>query len=850
MAGASTHALQLLQANQSTEAQLPPLQNSQDVRRERASLEPSQFSWTPVWNRTHLSSYLHNRSTSETRTSDVDGPAHYRIIHVGPTGVSSKVNSKKSDVATIWANTGVEVLLVVIREDIQRIRARIKSPPGWITLQNLETNYRFAVKADRVITIQGVDGEPGINGQYEKDVHETDRGDGNLYPRYKQVGGQYFLRIGFDEGAHWVITTSRSGHPQQVEIYADSACHNDARPITLDSLPPTWPGAWRSAGRGLYGAMPALTVEYRNEGNVRRFPGKACPVLGVVRFDYADYSLDAEEVAGYATMGYNLLYRRISQVLPAMLSPSSSTTLDNAPLESWCQQSLVGAIQRLEQTGVLGIVADSSSLLKCQDLAIQASVRPALMSPLLVWLLVGIAYTKEDRFLILTNDVEALKNARHLLTSRCQLNLSDTVAAEAPSAGAGAGAGAGPGRGGLTPKASKTSKSPKAKARATLKESEVAPPPPPPPCERFLVRSLEDLASRVFLTKRGESVPTMSLQDAVVEAVRALLETEQDVKGILLDSTDLMAYSDALRSVFDLPVWDAVNLCELHHMARPDFVRFEVDDWMARLLFEIGRNEGRQNGPIRKIGILAVDQENVRIPLEQHGYASLDFEVEIATVVGLTRYLASLRSLSHGCEKCIKEHVVKWAVEGVVGITGDCCVMMAYQKHCREMSPVPAFMSPLMLGSSILAVLKPGYIVMVVTIDETAVNDQKDFLKDIGCIDLGDPRFVLTSCKHLPGFERYAKKGEVGDPALITPGVCGLVQKSVEEWPSMGVYVGAILIESPYLLQCSAPLRKSTGLPVYDAVTCCEFFSSARRDFDRVGINQWAYAWDYTIEEE
>merc|ERR1740130_2541101 len=53
-----------------------------------------------------------------------------------------------------------------------------------------------------------------------------------------------------------------------------------------------------------------------------------------------------------------------------------------------------------------------------------------------------------------------------------------------------------------------------------------------------------------------------------------------------------------------------------------------------------------------------------------------------------------------------------------------------------------------------------------------------------------------------------------------------------------------------FLLECTElppyadAIRASTGLPVFDAITGCNFFISGCQDNERFGINNWQEAWD------
>ena len=47
----------------------------------------------------------------------------------------------------------------------------------------------------------------------------------------------------------------------------------------------------------------------------------------------------------------------------------------------------------------------------------------------------------------------------------------------------------------------------------------------------------------------------------------------------------------------------------------------------------------------------------------------------------------------------------------------------------------------------------------------------------------------------------------------------------------------------------SDALRAATGLPVYDAITCADFFIDSKADNPRFGIDSWQHGWDGEQED-
>merc|ERR1719229_526672 len=61
--------------------------------------------------------------------------------------------------------------------------------------------------------------------------------------------------------------------------------------------------------------------------------------------------------------------------------------------------------------------------------------------------------------------------------------------------------------------------------------------------------------------------------------------------------------------------------------------------------------------------------------------------------------------------------------------------------------------------------------------------------------------------------------------------------------------IRAVIMECTELPPYADALRAEFNLPVFDAITCADFFVSARKDNPRFGLNQWQNDWDGTVDE-
>jgi hypothetical protein len=76
-----------------------------------------------------------------------DTPGKYMVL--APSAVKSGIELNTSRVGELVCGMIVQVLEVVRRDDMNRIRARTQNPAGWISLLNLIDGNRWAEKMVR-----------------------------------------------------------------------------------------------------------------------------------------------------------------------------------------------------------------------------------------------------------------------------------------------------------------------------------------------------------------------------------------------------------------------------------------------------------------------------------------------------------------------------------------------------------------------------------------------------------------------------------------------------------------------------------------------------------------------------
>jgi hypothetical protein len=96
--------------------------------------------------------------------------------------------------------------------------------------------------------------------------------------------------------------------------------------------------------------------------------------------------------------------------------------------------------------------------------------------------------------------------------------------------------------------------------------------------DRFIVVGCEHVPGFEAVAVGGK-VDVKVVSPGIVELVKKTLETYPDVAAILMECTELPAYSDAVRYATGLPVLDAITNCDFFINAFRDNVRFGLNDW-------------------------------------------------------------------------------------------------------------------------------------------------------------------------------------------------------------------------------------------------------------------------------
>jgi len=553
-------------------------------------------------------------------------------------------------------------------------------------------------------------------------------------------------------------------------------------------------------------------------GKEAKKTAKGHPKLGVVRLDY-NYPPAKGDSDCPASFGYDVFFR----VVPGL-------TFEMAQAGKFTEQverNFAEAIKYLELKGANAITGDCGFMMAFQVLARKIATRPIFMSSMVQCPIIACAFDPKEKILVLTANGQTLKPQKDVLLNSCGFDVDE---------------------------------------------------------DRFLIYGCQNIPGFDAVAK-GEAVPLDIVQPGIVKMTMEILKKEPLIQCILLECTELPPYADALRAATGLCVWDAITAADFYVNAYKDNPRFGLNDWQNEWDgvhddYSFGQNliEADRRELVNKIGTPApkpkakakaktkamMQKIQRRIQKQQaptlgivrldYNYppsagdidypGSFDYDVVYRVVPGLTFEMAQSGKMTYTVQKEFEAAIKYLEGKNVSGITGDCGFMMAFQPIARAIAKVPVFMSS-MVQSPLISVAFDKYDqILILTANSATLGPQKETLLSHCGFDVDDNRFVIRGCQDVPGFEAVAK-GEKVDVEYVTPGIVKMVAGILQTCPS----IRAILLECTELPPYSDALRKEFDLPVFDVITCADFFISSRKDNPRFGLNQWQCDWDGTVEE-
>jgi hypothetical protein len=244
------------------------------------------------------------------------------------------------------------------------------------------------------------------------------------------------------------------------------------------------------------------------------------------------------------------------------------------------------------------------------------------------------------------------------------------------------------------------------------------------------------------------------------------------------------------------------------------------------------------------LGVVRLDYDYPPAPGDIDCPDSFGYDVYYRVVPGLTFDMCQSGKMTPQVQKEFEDAIDYLIGKGVSGITGDCGFMMYFQRLARHHTTKPVFMSSLAQLPAVTCAFNQHELVAILTANGETLKPMKPLIRDECGVDTEDRRYVIVGCENVPGFEAVAAGGKV-NVEKVTPGMVQLVKETLMKFPK----IRCILLECTELPPYADAIRAATGLPVYDAITGCDFFISGAKDNARFGINNWQADWDGKQED-
>lgn len=208
--------------------------------------------------------------------------------------------------------------------------------------------------------------------------------------------------------------------------------------------------------------------------------------------------------------------------------------------------------------------------------------------------------------------------------------------------------------------------------------------------------------------------------------------------------------------------------------------------------------------------------------------STLNFGTCPAVVPGLTFQEAQRGSRDDAIVENLKRVLEKMESEHCFGIAGNCGFMHFYQELLRDSAHVPVFMSALVQVPTMALALDADERILILTANESSFMKSREKLLSVDGKAFCDlDRLLVRGCEDVPGFEAVAKAERV-DNLQVEQNLVSFVHEILEQEKSRPIK--SILLECTQMPHYAAALRRSTGLPVFDVVTCVNFFKKLLRE--------------------
>ena len=277
-----------------------------------------------------------------------------------------------------------------------------------------------------------------------------------------------------------------------------------------------------------------------------------------------------------------------------------------------------------------------------------------------------------------------------------------------------------------------------------------------------------------------------------------------------------------------------------------DDFKDNMEESIEKIQEKLGHRRSRNKKELApSLGVIRLDYDYPPAPGDIDSPDSFPYKVYYKVVPGLSFEMCQSGNLTEEVKDRFKESI-QWLVneKNVSGITGDCGFMMYFQEIAREITHIPVFMSALCQLPAVTCAYSANEQIIILTANSKTLEPMRDLIRVECGVDTQDQRYHIVGCEDVDGFEAVAF-GEKVDTKKVEPGVVKKAMEALEMYPDSR----AFLLECTELPPYSDAIRFKTGLPVFDAITGCNFFIGGFQNDVKFGLENWQCEWDGTQDE-
>ena len=247
----------------------------------------------------------------------------------------------------------------------------------------------------------------------------------------------------------------------------------------------------------------------------------------------------------------------------------------------------------------------------------------------------------------------------------------------------------------------------------------------------------------------------------------------------------------------------------------------------------------KQFDKLQRQGVIRLDWHYHPVAGDVGSSDSFEYPVFYRAVPGLTFEVCQSGKMTPEIKEHFREAIRYLDQDKNVSvITSDCGFFMWFQEEARLFTSKPVVMSSLAILPALHSALGSDGKIAILSANSNSLKPMHDTVARECGVDFNADCYVLVGCQDVEGFDAVAS----GAPVNLDKVTPGIVKKALEVTRKHNIH--AILMECTQLPPFSDDVRAATGLPVYDAITCADFFVRGFVDNPRFGLNDWHQPWD------